>query len=97
MGDNFSNLCLLQESFAKNACNKYRAITSIPLLSSAKVLKKIDGVNHQKYSILARYSQQDLVNKRAVKFEKTMTVEINYEASSIHVEESPVLMQCDSM
>ena len=88
---------LLQESFVENTCNKYKAITSIPLLSSARVLKKVHGNSHQKYSILARYSQQDLVNKKAVKFEKTMTVEINREADTVHVDESPALMQCDSV
>jgi len=86
-----------EESFVENTCNKYKAITSIPLLSSARVLKKVHGDSHQKYSILARYSQQDLVNKKAVKFEKTMTVEVNREADTVHVDESPALMQCDSV
>jgi len=56
-----------EESFVENTCNKYKAITSIPLLSSARVLKKVHGDSHQKYSILARYSQQDLVNKKSSK------------------------------
>ena len=67
------------------------------MLSSAYVVKDENEVSGQKYSILARYSQHDLVNKQEVKFERASKVHVNWEEKSVQCYESPVVKQTENM
>ena len=68
-------------------------MSTIPRLSSAKLLKVENHVSGQKCSILARYSQQDIVSKQLMFFQKALKVHVNWEEKSVQIEESPVFTQ----
>lgn len=82
---NWKIASIFQAEFIANACEKYRTLASTPIISSAKVISRNDDLRERKYTVVAEYSQQDLVNKEKKIFEKVSTVNLNWEERLIDV------------
>lgn len=90
-------LILLQTAFIDVACKKYREFAVIPKSVSARIVDVRYNDKNAIYSILGEYSQQDLVNKQKIKYEKSATVEVNWETGIIQVDNSPYPSQFQDM